>query len=248
VLFCDDDVELECTFVEKLADVLLKGRYVCASGPLLEFFPAYDLKHLLASILGGACVMMHGRNNFYTRILKTGGWSYNHSIDTGIHKVYEAESLAWTCFMIKTDAMKDIHYEDEMWTERNGYAAFDDQTMFYKLFVNGYKTCVVSDAHYLHNDGKTSTESLKLEPYYAGAFNHYVFWHRYIYSLEKSLVKRCWTKICISYYMGMSKFYNKIKYWHSEKVYKTVCKGFADAKLFVKSKEYSLLVTPIINH
>lgn len=180
-LFCDDDVEPEPDFVEKLADPLLNGDYDCSAGPLLEFFPPNSPKYFLASVMGSVCVMLRGRKDTYVRILATGGWSYNHSIDTKNHRIYKTDSLAWTCFFVKTDVMKKIHMEDEVWAERTGYAYGDDQICFYKMRQNGYKVCVVSDARYAHNDARTSREAGSTKGSYAGAFNHYVFWHRFQY-------------------------------------------------------------------
>lgn len=240
-LFCDDDVELEKNFIEKLASPILSGQYACSAGPLLEFFPPASLKHKLASLIGGACVMLRGRNNTYVRILRTGGWSYNRNINIDSNRIYRTESLPWTCFLIKTDVMKKIKFEDEMWSEKFEYAAFEDRAMFYKLVKNGYESCVVANAKYIHNDGKTSTKKMRLEPIYARAFNHYVFWHRYLYSLSKSLVERMWMSICISYYMMMTILYAKVLFLtkkNTREMNQTLKQGFRDAKMYVHSTEY----------
>lgn len=240
-LFCDDDVEFAEDFVEKLVFPLLEGKYVCSAGPLLEFFPQNSLKYKLASLIGGACVMLRGKKNTYVRVLKTGGWSYNRNIDTQSSKIYRTESLPWTCFLIKTDVMKKIKFEDELWSEKHGYAAFEDRVMFYKLLKNGYESCVVSNACYIHNDAKASTKKMRLEPIYARAFNHYVFWHRYLYLLSKSPVEKVWTRICISYYILMSRFYSKLLVVvgkNSSEMDQEMKKGFADAKEYVNSLEY----------
>lgn len=247
-LFCDDDVEFDELFVEKLAKPLQEGKFYCSAGPLLEFFPPKSTKYLLASILGGACVMLHGKKNTYVRILKTGGWSYNHDIDMEKTKYYYTESLPWTCFFIDTDVMKLIHFEDEMWSELHGYAAFEDRAMFYKLLKNGYKSCVVSDAVYIHNDGKTSVKELKLEPLYARSFNHYVFWHRYIYMLEFGVNKMI-ARICIAYYMHIQKIYNWLRLKRgniSREAYSVILNGFKDARKYVNSAEYKRLPSVII--
>lgn len=249
VLFCDDDVELAPDFIEKLYDPLCNSGFQCAAGPLLEFFPPAGPKYWLASLLGGACVMLHGRKKNYVRILKTGGWSYNRSIDTKSHKIYRTESLPWTCFFIRTDVMKKIQFEDEQWSERNGYAAFEDRAMFYKLLKNGYSSCVVSDACYKHNDGQTSTRELRLEPVYARAFNHYVFWHRYIYTLCRHWGARLWAKLCIGYYINLQKIYHILLVnagREEREVLLTVKRGFKDAKAFVKSLEYAKLPKVIL--
>lgn len=227
ILFCDDDVEFESNFVQKLYEPMNMG-YACSAGPLLDFFPPAGVKYLVASLLGGACVMLHGKEKMYTRILNTGGWSYNRDIKTDEHRIYDAESLAWTCFFINAKAMRAIHFEDEMWIEQNGYAAFDDRVMFYKLIMMGYKSCVVSDAVYIHNDAMTSTKDLKLEPIYARAFNHYMFWYKFLYAPESSWIMRAWKKFCINYYVVMQKIYSRINKM-PDGAYLEMCKGFSDA-------------------
>lgn len=245
-LFCDDDVEFESDFVEKLMEPLEKQGYAVSAGPLLEFFPPSGIKAGVISLLGGACVMIHGKKDNYVRLLKTGGWSYNRAIDLERHRIYNTQSVAGTCFLAGTEIMKRMKFSNEMWAEKVGYSAFEDRIMIGKMIVNGYRACVVSDALYKHNDGKTSVNSLKLEPQYAAAFNHYVFWHRFVYLPEMSLVKRVWSKICIKYYIGMGKLYHRIAHRKSTETYDTVCKGFADAKRFIHSKEYLSLPSAII--
>ena len=248
ILFCDDDVEFGCDFVSMLFEPLLYENYSCSAGPLLEFFPPKTIKYAIASALGGACIMLHNTKKTYVRILKTGGWSYNHNIALDKHIYYDTDSLPWTCFFIKSDVLKQIHFEDEIWSEKTGYAAFEDRAMFYKLKLNGFKTCVVSDAQYIHNDAKTSMKTLKLEPIYARAYNHYVFWHRYIYSFSKNTIDAIRCKLCINYYIIMQRIYHGllVALKREDKcVYRTVVKGFRDAKQFCNSEEYRNL-NPVI--
>lgn len=242
-LFCDDDVELEPDFVEKVAKPLLHGEYACSSGPLLEFFPPKSLKYYFASLLGGACVMIFRKKQYYVKILKTGGWSYNRDILCSEERIYQTDSLPWTCFFINTEVMRSIHFEDELWAEKVNYAAFEDRVMFYKLKRNGYKTCVVSNAKYFHNDAKTSTSWLRLEQFYARAYNHYIFWHRYIF-MEEHGISKILAKLAIGYYVATQKVYYKLKFKKNQiglEVYRAYVKGFSDAKVFIKSEEYRKL-------
>lgn len=241
ILFSDDDIEYSKNYVELLADVLLNNGVDCAAGPLTEFFPKKSLKYACASILGGACVMLRGKDDFYVRVLNTGGWSYNHDINKSEHRVYKTESLAWTTFLIDTKVMKSIKFKDEMWLDKTGYSAFEDRVMFYKIIKNGYCIAVVSDAYYKHNDGKTSTVNLRLEPIYAASFNHYVFWHRFLYSLSKNPLEKLWMRACINYYVWMNRLYSRLLLLSGRRTREQAeasRKGFADAKLFVKSEEY----------
>lgn len=248
VLFCDDDIEFDSNFVAKLFEPLCHNDYSCAAGPLLDFFPPKSIKYLLASALGGACVMLRNRDKQYVRILRTGGWSYNRDINTDKSLIYETDSLPWTCFFIKTDVMKRIAFEDEIWIEKNGYAAFEDRVMFYKLKRNGFKTCIVSNALYKHNDAKTSTKELKLEPMYARAFNHYVFWDRYINSFSNGVINKLWCRICIEYYIFMQILYHELLVMvkrEKAQVRDIVKKGFSDAKDYCGSDEY-ISLNPVI--
>lgn len=248
ILFCDDDVAFPNDFVEKISDALLNKGYDCAAGPLLSFLPPKGIKYIFASIPGGACVMLHGRKSQYVRLLNTGGWSYNRSIKTDSHRIYNTDSLAWTCFCVTKKAVEVIRFNDESWADINGYAAFDDQLFFTKLKINGFNSCVVSDALYDHNDGKTSTADLKLEPMYALAHNHYVFWYRCLYSICHNPVKRLWMKTCVNYYMFMQLLYAIIKpHGNSRKVvFNTKRRAFKDAKMFVKSEVYKKIPSVII--
>ena len=240
-LFCDDDVEFENGFIEKLAEPIIDYGYSCSAGPLLSFFPPNTPKYWLSSIIGGACVMINGRKSNYVRILKTGGWSYSYDIDLKKHLFYNTESFAWTCFMASTDSSKKIHFSDELWCEKNGFAAFEDRVFSYKMSVNDFKCCIVSDAKYIHNDGKTSVASVKLEPIYAGAFNHYVFWHRFIYLLQKNSFSKLKSRVAINYYICMSTLHSLIELGFKKKTFeahKALLQGFRDAKKYVKSSEY----------
>ena len=248
VLFCDDDVELIPEFMGRLADALKNHGYSVAAGPLLSFFPPKGLVYALGSAVGEASVMLRGRRNTYVRILGTGGFSYNRSIDLNSHKIYDTESLAGTCFCASTEAMKAVDMYDEMWLEKNGFAAWEDRVMLSKLIVNGYRACVVSDAEYAHNDGKTSVKKLRLEPVYARGFNHYVYWYRFLYTIAKP-ARRAWLKLCIGYYKIMFNLYFFLrivmKQSQSEER-KAWNRGFDDARKYVLTDEYKAIPDPVI--
>lgn len=249
VLFCDDDVELIPQFMERLADALLNHGYSVAAGPLLSFFPPKGIVSLLGSAVGEACVMVRGRKTDYVHILGTGGFSYNYNIDLEHHKIYNTESLAGTCFCANTAAMKDAHMNDELWLEKHGFAAWEDRVMLSKLIVNGARACVVSDAEYAHNDGKTSVKKLRLEPVFARGFNHYVYWHRFLLCTAKSGGRRLWLRICAGYYHIMFNLYFLVrvlaKQSHKEER-KAWNDGWKAGKEFVRTREYRKIPHPIV--
>lgn len=250
ILFCDDDIE----FPEKFVEILLNDSKAtgadCLAGPLLSFFPPRNLKYFISSCLGGACVMIHGRKEKYVRLLKSGGWSYNWSIETGEHKIYETDSFPWTCFLIRRKSLINICFDDELWAEKHGYAAFDDQIFSAKLKINGYKSCIVSNAEYVHNDAKTSTRGTNLLPVFARAYNKYVYWHRFIFRLSNNNIEKLFAVVCFYYSYIVSVMYDMIlvclKKKHIE-VVKSTIKGHKEAGKFIKSEEYRKLRSPVVS-
>ena len=250
-LFCDDDVDFIPEFVERLGEAMTDHGYSVAAGPLLSFFPPKGLVYLAGSVVGEASVMLRGRRDTYVRILGTGGFSYNRSVDLGHHRIYDTESMAGTCFMANTAAMKACHMNDEMWLEKHGFAAWEDRAMISKLIVNGYKACVVSDAKYDHNDGKTSVKKLRLEPVFARGFNHYIYWHRFLYMTAESPMRRAWLRWCIGYYKVMFNlyFFLRIIAKQSQKEERAAWnKGFSAAKEYIKTDEYKSIPHPVVKH
>lgn len=242
VLFCDDDIEFLPDFIDKLLYPLENLGYDVSAGPLLDLWPPNSFKYKIASLLGGACSMMFNRQNNYIRILRTGGWSYNYNFSN--YDLCETESLPWACFLMKTRVAKDICMEEEMWLEKNGYASFDDRVMFYKVKRYGYRLCVVRDAKYLHNDAQTSLGNVSKNIIFSGAFNHFVFWHRFIFKFDE-LPYKILDVFCISYYIVMSLLYNIFLIIFGKRTFKHflyVTQGFIDAIRFVNSKEYKKLL------
>lgn len=238
ILFCDDDISFDSKYISKLYEPIKQGIADATIGPLLEFFPKKGVNTLIAGLLAGATPTIFNKSN-YTTILRSSGWSYNRLNLEKCEKYYNAQSAAWTNFFIKREVMLDLKFEDEMWLEKPGYAFLDDQTMFYKLYKMGYRTILVADAIYTHEDAKTSTKELKLEPVYASGFNRYVFWHRFIYSTRKDMLNKLLDTICFNYWYVMNSIYNKIR--KNNDVYETFVNGVKDGKQYVKSKEYKSL-------
>lgn len=237
-LICDDDVCFESDFIEKLHQPISDGIAELSAGPLLSFLPAKGIMSILHAVTGSAVPMINNRGR-YISILSTTGYSYNRYVTKTSRKYLTAESLPWTCFYGDVEAIKRIAMEEEHWLELNGYASLDDQTMFYKAYLRGIRTVIVPNAHYKHLDAKTSRRVLS-DIAYSMEFNRYVFWHRFIYSMDSG-VKKIWDQICIDYYFFMKFFYNRMRLISKEldiDAVKAKKQAIKDAKKYVKSKEY----------
>ncbi len=247
-LVCDDDVSFESDFVQKLYKPIHDGICSFSAGPLLSFLPPKGPKTIISAVMGAAAPTLFNKQR-YVSILRTGGYSFNRNINTQDELYYEAQSLAWTCFFADVDAFKQIDIDGERWLDMNGYSALDDQTMFYKGWLKGLKTVVVSNALYQHLDAKTSTRKNKPATVYSSVFNRYVFWHRFIYKQQKNALSAFWSKLCYGYrwmWCYIWEVLDLIRHRSTRDDFNLFKKAHKDAKAFVKTKEY--LELPDINH
>ena len=215
-LICDDDVSFEKDFVSKLYLPIFEKKYDLSSGPLIEFFPKKGITSIISSILATAVPTIFHKNK-YCHILSSSGYSYNRKIDTNRLKYYETDSLPWTCFFGAIDKIKSIKLEEENWLDKHGYAAFDDQTMFYKGKLLGIRTCVVSNAKYFHNDAKTSNFNGSKNKFISIGYNRYIFWYKFIYKKQANFLKKIFSVFCFKYSCFMNDLYNFLKGISNEK-------------------------------
>lgn len=196
-LISDDDIGFDPDFVQRLYAPIRDGEYGITAGPLLEFFPPKGIQTLFWA-LGAAAVPTVFHKDRYATVLRSTGYSYNRNIDLNNTRVYESQTAAWTCFFADVERLRDIHFEDELWMDRMGYSAHDDNAMFYKAWLRGNKTGIVSTAAYRHLDGKTSTKGRAVGVEVATGFNRFVFWYRFIYQ-QTSGLEKIWSVICLGY-------------------------------------------------
>ena len=242
-LICDDDVCFESDFVQKLHEPIAKGLCSLSAGPLYSFLPIKGAKALFSALIGAAAPTVFHRDR-YVSVLRTAGYSYNRHLQPEKRKYYEAQSLAWTCFYADMTSLRSIELEDEVWLDANGYAAYDDQTMFYKAWLRGIKTMVVADAFYEHQDAKTSTRNNKPLVLRCLALNRIIFWHRFMYSMETNTLSRLWTRLCFGYRMLCARVWSYIYYLckrYSKEDLMITFTAYRDGWHYVKSEEYQAL-------
>lgn len=243
-LICDDDVVFDSYFVEKLYKPIQYGIASFSAGPLYSFLPKKGLNSLLDMIMGIASPMIFHKKDCYISVLKSTGYSYNRHLNIVESKFYNTQSLPWTCFFADVNAFKSLKLEDETWLDSHGYSALDDQTMFYKAFLMGYKTVVVSDAFYEHLDAKTSTRNNKPTVLYSSSFNRVVFWHRFIYSVQQNIFSKLFAKVSFFYTMHwilLWQLFSVLRKKMTYDEYKILLNGYFDGCKYIKSMEYQQL-------
>ena len=242
-LICDDDVSFGPDFVQKLYEPVAEGLCGLSAGPLYSFLPLPGPQAIISAVSAAGMPTVFHRDR-YVSVLNSSGYSYNRHLKPEKKKYYEAQSLAWTCFFADVQALRDIDFEDEIWLDANGYSAFDDQTMFYKAWLRDIKTIVVADAYYEHNDAKTSTRNNKPATLYSLHMNRIIFWHRFLYSMKRTIFGRVWTKIALGYRLFWLKFWlylDALRKRYTKEEVALIKKAHRDAWVYVKSQQYRQL-------
>lgn len=240
--FCDDDVNFGSDFIEKLHEPLAEGIGSLSVAPLYSFLPEKGVKTIVSAVTAGAIPTVFHKENYCT-VLRGTGYSFNRNLKKE-KKYYTTKSAAGTCFYANIDDLKKVQFEQETWIDKNGHASLEDQVMFYKAYLMGFKTIVVTNAYYVHADARTSIQNNQLKPRYCEAFNKAVFWHRFIYSNEKNGFGRFLARFCFGYKKMCSVLYG----WFSVTVKKADKKGleltkqgYKDAYRYIDSEEYGSL-------
>jgi hypothetical protein len=239
-LICDDDVCFGHDFVQKLYEPMAAGLCGLSSGPLYSFLPEPGTKAFFSAISGaGVPTVFH--LDRYISVLNTGGYSYNRHLNPEKKKYYEAQSLAWTCFFADVGQLRGIEFEDENWLDAHGYSAHDDTAMFYKAWLRGVKTVVVADAYYEHKDAKTSTKNNKPAVMYSQNWNLIVFWHRFLFSMKRTVIGRLWARLAFGYrilWMRVWDVLERLRHRYTKEDLEIIKKAHWDAWEYVKSQEY----------
>lgn len=196
-LVTDDDISFDPDFVRQLSSPVMDGSYGISAGPLLELFPPKGIQSLFWA-LGAAAVPALSASAPYATMLKTTGYAYNRNIDLEHTRIYDTQTSCGACFFADMEKLRSIHLEEELWLDKLGYAAQEDTVTFYKAWLRGIRTAIVSTAVYEHLDGKTSTRSKSLQVKRSMGFTRTVLWHRFFYH-RASLPGKLWAVLCYGY-------------------------------------------------
>lgn len=191
ILLLDDDVEFEPQFVEKIYKAMTSANADCCIAKMKN--DAEDqstIKRLIFQSIGST-VYKNTHDQFFYKINLCGGYIVNTGYDPS-KPVYSQTGHGSHCFA-QTTALKDIHFEDELWLEASGYPLPEDQVMFYKLYLKDHKIAVCLNTYFCHlNAASTNDGRRYLKIAQAKAGNFMIFWYRFIYMQTKG-IKKYWS-------------------------------------------------------
>lgn len=226
-LFLDDDVYLAPDSIEKMFQALEKYKADVISPALF----LHKFSFLQFVVLN---VVPHNDKNYAYKILPSGGFSYNEMKN---RDVCFSESNSGPCFLCKKNTMLSINLNNELWLDETGYALWDDQTMFYKMYLSGYKILTIFNSGIVHLDASSSKLGVDIieKIVYADSRNRLIFWYKFIYKQKKGFLSK--TKVIIalyySYIMQLLLFSaSSVKHLSLNRT-KAFIKGIKDAIIYI---------------
>lgn len=240
-LFLDDDVYLPADAVEKMYSEMVQHNAQVISPCTFENHKA-SFKLKLIRTLTGKEVCRFGGNKWGYKVLRTAGFSYNNNPTL---PVYESQSNAGPCFFCRKDDFLKINYDEELWLDKTYYALPDDQIMFYKMYKKGLRLLTSFDSGIVHLDASTTIANPKeksLKLVFSEYRNKLIFWHRFIYLPDQSLLLRVWDVVSVGYAYVIQTFKYALKSMLGKKdETNAFFGGIKDALKFLMSQEYRQL-------
>ena len=208
-MLLDDDVTFPSDFVEKLgivastenADVIVpstsqQGHSVLKS-VLIDFYNVLTLTR----------TKMFFEKEYLAKITAWGGYKVKSHVDR--NKNYKTQTGIGICGLCKLCALKASEFKDDLWLDKYGYALPDDQVMYYKMYLRGYKLIASPSNTFVHLDaraGHVSDEdhrekekkSIRLS-----CRNFTIFWYLYVWKYKVGLGK-FWSLISFFFKMFVS--------------------------------------------
>lgn len=236
ILFCDDDISLEPSSVQRLFQGLDENGGDCISP---NTFPIERNKTLdrIKTVLS-AYTFPRKNDGWAFRVMRNGSYTYNTQPDK---EVLPSESAAGPCMLIKKSSYLSIHFNDERWLESFKYPLGEDLLFYYKMHMMGKRVLVHYNAGIVHLDAGTSGKNLPVDWIRKNAAISVIIPYRIKYdlkhvnSLEKiRVIMSCWGKYAEQLFFLTVK--NLLK--NGRFVLLDYIKGLVDGWHFVRSDKY----------
>lgn len=233
ILFLDDDVALPPRAVEVLYKQLREHNADVISP---DVFPNSERPWGAALMMAISGRMRARRNDkkWGYKVMRTGGYSYNSD---PVKDVYWSQTNAGPCFLCLKSTMLDIHFEEELWLDKLSYAQGDDQVMFYKMYMKGYKqlTSYNSGIRHLDAGGNRNPDKEKMMIYSDFRFKT-IFWHRFIYKAHTRILDKALDFVSITYAFSFALLISIVKLRFDILMLKS--RAIRDGVRFIRSSEY----------
>ena len=235
VLLLDDDVEFEPGLIEKLSKPILENKADITFPIYPELLPLGGIRSAISAFTLSA--VPRKEDDYFVKILPSGGYSYNKSLDSSNEYLY-SESAPGMCVFAKTQVLKEISLREELWIDNVGYPLREDAVLMYKTVLAGSKSIGVLGVDITHLDGGSNENNRNLKAAYANGFNHILFWKRFVKPNSDKFKKRAIANLSIFHWAISNFIYLSIKLIVSRDIelFKSSTKGILDGFKYISNK------------
>ena len=235
MLCLDDDLAFPPNTVEEMYKALINHKGDVISP---DIFPnaARALKsELMMTISGRMCARRCDKTWGY-KVMRNSGYSYNKHPQ----EVMSSQTNAGACFLCRKDDFLRVHFEDELWLDNTSYPLGEDQVMYYKMYLKGMKILTWYKSGFVHLDAGGNTSPEKEEKLIYSDFRFKtIFWHRFVWQCEKSLLLKLWSIVCIIYTVRFTFGISLLKgEWN---IFRLKRDAIKDGIAFLRSESYKKL-------
>lgn len=236
ILFLDDDVYLPADSVRLLFDIMNKYSSDVISPDVFHNSERSFSQRFMMSVSGRMRARYNDKNWGY-KVMRTAGYSYNIN---PVKDAYWSQTNAGPCFLCSKKSFRSIRFEEELWLDRQKYAMGDDQVMFYKMYKSNLKQLTAFTTGIVHLDAGTNRKPENEKSLiYADFIYKTIFWHRFIYLPEKSVMMRLVDILSIGYAFGFALVISLIKCRFD--IFRIKLDAMKEGCKFLKSEEYRKL-------
>lgn len=243
LLVCDDDVAFPSDFAEQLMQ-LSEAHDADAIIPSGKSHLPFS-ERLKGLLIGGR--IESSKSPYRIKIRATAGFQVNPTLTANITPT---QSGNFQCFMFRTAAIQKMDAGAESWLDATTYALPDDQVFFYKAYLLGLRIFRCETPEHKHLDGGSQSAQRLKKGATANGRNFLIFWHRFLFLPEKSPIKRIKLRTAITYrIIGHTMLYLMMGVTrHDFSIVKAYLSGVADARRYLKSKDYTQLprIVPVV--
>lgn len=189
ILMLDDDIELHPNSAKLLLQSATENSADCITVDLYQ-------NHRMSFVSKIYNIFSNLIFPFYSKkwsrkILSNGSISYNNNPSN--YKFYNAQAGEGGASLWRKGIINKLNLRDEKWLDELDFAYADDQLIFYKIHVNGFKLGTLYNTDVKHLDSGTARKSYQTNPtkFITRSQASFIIWYRTLFDLPNiSIIKK----------------------------------------------------------
>lgn len=247
ILMLDDDIELRPNSAELLLQSAIENSADCIT---VDLYQNHQMSFVskIYNIFSNLIFPFYSKN-WSRKILSNGSISYNNNPSNS--KFYNAQAGEGGASLWRKDIINKLNLSDEKWLDNLDFAYAEDQLIFYKIYVNGFKLGTLYNTGIKHLDSGTARKSYQANPskFITRSQASFIIWYRTLFNIKRiSIIKKTYRLLSFTLkqiwlipvlFIAAIRFKNcKIPFYHFVGIYKGI--EFVNSAYFKNISNYKL--------